>query len=91
MRKGPGSVYDKWHISVVICDTNIVKTVVGTYQSDLKRSHDYKISLPVVSWVVRRVKPGHDQLQVTDDDIYPAIVLSMFMVSFVFMIVCAVF
>jgi hypothetical protein len=23
MRKGPGSVYDKWKISVVICDTNI--------------------------------------------------------------------
>ena len=21
MRKGPGSVYDKWNISVVICDT----------------------------------------------------------------------
>jgi len=23
MRKGPGSVYDKWNISVVICDTDI--------------------------------------------------------------------
>jgi hypothetical protein len=23
MRKGPGSVYDKWKISVVICDTDI--------------------------------------------------------------------
>ena len=23
MRKGPGSVYDKWSISVVICDTDI--------------------------------------------------------------------
>jgi len=23
MRKGPGSVYDKWNISVVICDTYI--------------------------------------------------------------------
>jgi hypothetical protein len=22
MRKGPGSVYDKWSISVVICDNN---------------------------------------------------------------------
>jgi len=24
MRKGPGSVYDKWNISVVICDTDIL-------------------------------------------------------------------
>jgi hypothetical protein len=23
MRKGPGSVYDKWNISVVICDTDL--------------------------------------------------------------------
>jgi hypothetical protein len=23
MRKGPESVYDKWNISVVICDTDI--------------------------------------------------------------------
>ena len=23
MRKGPGSVCDKWNISMVICDTNI--------------------------------------------------------------------
>jgi len=23
MRKGPGSVYDKWNISVFICDTDI--------------------------------------------------------------------
>jgi len=23
MRKGPGSVYDKWNISMVICDTGI--------------------------------------------------------------------
>ena len=23
MRKGPGSVYDKWNIPVVICDTDI--------------------------------------------------------------------
>jgi len=23
MRKGPGSAYDKWNISVVICDTDI--------------------------------------------------------------------
>jgi hypothetical protein len=23
MRKGPGSVYDKWNISVVICDTGL--------------------------------------------------------------------
>jgi len=23
MRKGPGRVYDKWNISVVICDTDI--------------------------------------------------------------------
>jgi hypothetical protein len=23
MRKGPGSVYDKWNISVVICNTDI--------------------------------------------------------------------
>ena len=23
MRKGPGSVYDKWNTSVVICDTDI--------------------------------------------------------------------
>jgi len=23
MTKGPGSVYDKWNISVVICDTDI--------------------------------------------------------------------
>jgi len=23
MRKGPESVYDKWKISVVICDTNV--------------------------------------------------------------------
>ena len=23
MRKGPGSAYDKWNISVVICDTGI--------------------------------------------------------------------
>jgi hypothetical protein len=23
MRKGPGNVYDKWNISVVICDTDI--------------------------------------------------------------------
>ena len=22
MRKGPGSVYDKWNISVIICDTD---------------------------------------------------------------------
>jgi len=26
MRKGPGSVYDKWNISVVICDTDISRT-----------------------------------------------------------------
>jgi len=25
MRKGPGSVYDKWNISVVICDTDSVR------------------------------------------------------------------
>ena len=25
MRKGPGSVYDKWNISVIICDTDIGK------------------------------------------------------------------
>jgi hypothetical protein len=24
MRKGPGSAYDKWNISVVICDTGIL-------------------------------------------------------------------
>jgi len=23
MRKGPGNVYDKWKISVIICDTDI--------------------------------------------------------------------
>ena len=23
MRKGPGSAYDKWNISMVICDTDI--------------------------------------------------------------------
>jgi hypothetical protein len=23
MRKGPGNVYDKWNISVVICDTDV--------------------------------------------------------------------
>jgi hypothetical protein len=28
MRKGPGVVYDKWNISVVICDTDIPKTVI---------------------------------------------------------------
>jgi hypothetical protein len=27
MRKGPGGVYDKWNIFVVICDTDIPKTV----------------------------------------------------------------
>jgi hypothetical protein len=25
MRKGPGSVYDKWNIFVIICDTDIGK------------------------------------------------------------------
>jgi hypothetical protein len=25
MRKGPGSAYDKWNISVLICDTDIPK------------------------------------------------------------------
>ena len=29
MRKGPGSVYDKWNIPLVICDTDIVKQYKG--------------------------------------------------------------
>jgi hypothetical protein len=31
MRKGPGSAYDKWNISVVICDTDIPKRLTMSW------------------------------------------------------------
>ena len=36
MRKGPGSVYDKWNISVVVCDTYIFHNGQPSHGGDHK-------------------------------------------------------
>jgi len=33
MRKRPGSVYDKWNISVVICDTDVLCFILYTQEN----------------------------------------------------------
>jgi len=39
MRKGPGSVYDKWSISEVICDTDIPYNGQPSHGGDRKTLH----------------------------------------------------
>jgi len=31
MRKGPGGVYDKWNISMIICDTDIPQRLTRSW------------------------------------------------------------
>jgi hypothetical protein len=53
MRKGPGSVYDKWHISMVICDTNMTGTTSGAGTAYPSGAFEFT-RIPLI-WLVTRL------------------------------------
>jgi hypothetical protein len=47
MRKGTGSAYDKWNISVVICDTDIPKRFILVCPPKVKVSNFSFDGIPI--------------------------------------------